>query len=169
MLEVIESFTVGEVIKYIVAIIGVLSVLVEWNKKIPWHPWSHIFSWVGKQFTKTIDEKIENLDRQVKDTNKAVQGLREDMERKFDEKQRNDDEKEMKRLRADIISFSDDCGRHTHHTKVHFENIFRVIDDYNKLCEEHNFPNHFIDGEVEYIKSVYEECLKDNKFLLDEQ
>ena len=125
-----------------------------------------MFAWIGKQFTKGIDEKIERLNKQIQDTAKAVEDLHNEMEHRFDENEKHDDDKEMKRLRASIIQFSDDCGRHIHHTKVHFENIFRDIDDYKRYCEKHNFPNHFIDGEVAYISSVYKQCLEENRFLL---
>ena len=166
MLEWIEALALKEVAEYIAVTIGVISLLVEWNKKIPWHPWSSMFAWIGKQFTKGIDEKIERLNKQIQDTAKAVEDLHNEMEHRFDENEKNDDDKEMKRLRASIIQFSDDCGRHIHHTKVHFENIFRDIDDYKRYCEKHNFPNHFIDGEVAYISSVYKQCLEENRFLL---
>ena len=58
MLEWIEALTLKQLAEYIAVTIGVISLIVEWNKKIPWHPWSSMFAWIGKQFTKGIDEKI---------------------------------------------------------------------------------------------------------------
>ena len=83
----------------------------------------------------------------------------------MDALERHSDEKEAKRLRSNIICFSDSCRIGTHHTKNHFENIFRDYDDYKNYCKVHKFENHFIDGEMSYIESIYEECLRENKFL----
>ena len=91
MLEWIESLTLKQLAEYIAVIIGVISLIVEWNKKIPWHPWSSMFAWIGKQFTKGIDEKIERLNKQIQDTAKAVEDLHNEMEHRFDENEKNDD------------------------------------------------------------------------------
>ena len=98
-----------------------------------------------------ISYRLENLDNKI--------------DLKFEEKNKDDDEKEAKRLRASIIAFSDSCRVNTKHTKQHFENVFRDIDDYNLYCMKHNIPNHYIDGEVSYITSIYEKCLRENSFL----
>ena len=43
--------------------------------------------------------------------------------------------------------------------------LTNFIDDYNEYCKKHNFPNHFIDGEVAYIKSVFQKCLAEDRFI----
>ena len=90
MLEWIEALTLKQLAEYIAVTIGVISLIVEWNKKIPWHPWSSMFAWIGKQFTKGIDEKIERLNKQIQDTAKAVEDLHNEMEHRFDENEKNE-------------------------------------------------------------------------------
>jgi len=165
VVEYVKSLTLGEVFAALVIILGVISAFIEWNKSIPAHPLTAFFSWLGKCFTQSINTRLDGLEKQIKDTNKAVTDLQSEMDTRFKEAERASDEKEMKRLRASIICFSDSCGKHEHHTKSHFDNIFRDIDDYNSLCEKHDFPNHFIEGEVRYIESVFDKCQRESKFL----
>lgn len=164
-IDYVQSLTLGQIMSWFASITVVVCGLIEWNKKIPLHPFSKLFSWIGSCFTRSLNDKIDNLETQVKDTNTALTNFRSDVEQKFKDNERASDDKEMKRLRASIIMFSDSCSRHEHHTKVHFENMFRDIDDYNEYCKKHNFPNHFIDGEVAYIKSVFQKCLAEDRFI----
>ena len=87
------------------------------------------------------------------------------MDKKFEEKQKDDDEKEAKRLRSSIIEFADSCRIGNHHTQNHFENVMRDYSEYADYCEKHDIPNHFIDSEYRYIEDIYQECLRENKFL----
>lgn len=168
VIEYVQSLTVGQVFTWLFSVSALLLGLVEWNKKIPFHPLTKVFSWIGSCLTKTLTksfmDELGELKKQVENNNKAITDLHNEMDTKFKERERDNDEKEAKRLRANIIAFSDECGRDIHHTKVHFENIFRDIDDYNRYCTKHSLANHFIEGEVRYIQAVYDECVKEHKF-----
>lgn len=164
-IEYVQSLTVGQVFTWLAGISTIILALVEWNKKIPFHPLTKFLSWVGSCISKNLATNLTDLEKQVKDINKAVADLHNEMDTKFKEVERASDEKEAKRLRANIIAFSDECGRDVHHTKVHFENIFRDVDDYKKYCAKHNLENHFIEGEVRYIQSIYDKCVTDHKFI----
>lgn len=165
LMALLETVTLKDIIYFIVGVIGVLSIVVEKAKKIPFHPWTHLFEWIGSSLTKSVDTKLEMIEQQQKANNDAIIELDKKVERKFSEQQKEADEKEAKRLRASIISFSDSCRVHEKHTKNHFENIMRDYDDYMAYCVKHNLENHFIEGEKQYIESVYQECLRENKFL----
>lgn len=163
--KLLESITLGDVLQTLSVLFGTILVFIEWSKKIPFNPLSSFMKWLGSLFLKSLSDKVDSLDAQVKENTNKIGKLHTEMDKRFADKQKSDDEKEMKRLRSSIIQFSDDCGRHIHHTKVHYENIFRDIDDYNTLCRIHNFPNHFIDKEISYIQSVYEQCLESDRFI----
>ena len=165
LMALLETVTLKDIIYFIVGVIGVLSIVVEKAKKIPFNPWTHLFEWIGNSLTKSVDTKLEMIEQQQKANNDALIELDKKVERKFSEQQKEADEKEAKRLRASIISFSDSCRVHEKHTKNHFENIMRDYDDYMVYCDKHNLENHFIEGEKQYIESVYQECLRENKFL----
>ena len=160
-----NSITLKDLCYFVVGIITVLSVIVEKAKKLPFKPWTHLFEWLGRCLTKDLNSKLEKIEKQQEANIEAINELDKKVERKFKEKQRIDDEKEAKRLRADIIMFADSCRVGNHHTQNHFENIMREYSDYMRYCEKHEIPNHFIDNEYYYIKSIYQECIQENKFI----
>lgn len=161
----LEPITINDLSYFIVGIITVLSVVVEKINSLPFKPWTHLFEWFGKCVTKSVDLKLEEIERQQKANIEAIIRLNEKVERKFEEKQKDDDEKEAKRLRSSIIQFADSCRVGNHHTQNHFENVMRDYSDYMDYCTKHDIPNHFIDSEYRYIEDIYQECLRENKFL----
>ena len=164
-MEFLESITLKDLIYFIVGVITVLSIVVEKVKSLPFNPWTTLFEWIGSCITKGVNERLEKLEIQQEANINAINELDKKVERKFEEKQRDDDEKEAKRLRASIIKFADACRVGVKHTQSHFENVIRDYSDYVSYCEKHNIPNHFIDNEYRYIEEIYQECLRENKFL----
>lgn len=162
---VLANVTLRQVFDFIVGIITVISVFVEFSKKIPFHPWSFLLSRLGKAINRDLREKLDELERQQNTLKEAVNTLGADMERRFNESDIAADTKEAKLLRSRIIEFADSCRVHQKHTKTAFENITRDYDDYVEYCKKRNIPNHFIDAEFEYIKDVYAECQEENKFI----
>ena len=118
-----------------------------------------------EKLEKTHKKISDDLEKTTKESNIAIKELGKMVDERFKEHKKEADEKEAKRLRAGIISFSDSCRVKDRHTKKHFENIFRDYDDYIAYCSKHNIPNHYIEGEYEYIQSVYQKCLRENSFL----
>lgn len=168
-MEFLDTFlanvTLKQVFDFIVGGIAVLSVMVEFSKKIPFHPWSFLLSQLGKALNSDLRTKLDELERRQDTINTAVNELKQDMEKRFNESATEADTKEAKRLRSRIIEFADSCRVHQKHTKTAFENITRDYDDYVAYCKKRNIPNHFIDAEFEYIKEVYAECQEENKFI----
>lgn len=164
-MELLDTVTLKDIIYFIVGVITIFSIVVEKAKNIPFHPWTHFFEIIGKSLTKSVDSKLELIEQQQKANNEAIIELDKKVEIKFKEKQEDDDTKEAKRLRARIIEFADSCRVGNHHTQNHFENIMRDYSDYMDYCSKHDIPNHFIDSEYKYIEDIYQECLRENKFL----
>lgn len=161
----LDTITLRQVFDFIVGAIAILSVVVEFSKKIPFHPWSFILSYFGKALNSDIKKKLDELEQTTDANIEAIKELKQDMEQKFKENSADADTKEAKRLRSRIIEFADSCRVHQKHTKTAFENTIRDYDDYMDYCEKHDIPNHFIDAEYEYIKSVYSQCQAENKFV----
>ena len=195
-LENIKNMSVGELVTYITIFFGIISIIVEKSKKLPFNPWSALFRWIGTKVTeplntklddfstnqnKRIDEleesqnkRLDQLEQQNNETKDSIESIRtdyqesmkmlkEDYNQRIDRLEYTADEKEAKRLRSNIICFSDSCKTGTAvHTKRHFENIFRDYDDYVNYCKKRDLENHFIDEEIEYIKEVYKNCTMKN-------
>ena len=170
--NMLNTIALRDTIYAIVGIVTVLSVVVEKAKSLPFKPWTFLFEYIGKCITKSIDDRLDKIEQQQKEIKlqqqaniEAITELDKKVDRKFEEKQRDDDEKEAKRLRASIIKFADACRVGTRHTQSHFENVIRDYSDYVAYCDKHDIPNHFIDSEYKYIEGIYQECLRENKFL----
>lgn len=186
--EQISAMPVGELAAHIAIILGIISVIVEKSKKLPFNPWSKLFNWIGSKANESISkrldgiekaqtERLDNLEKQYKQTTdlineiktdyiSSVSAIKDEFNSRIDKLEYDADEKEMKRLRSNILCFADACRtKSDSYTKQHFENIFRDYDDYLSYCENRNFKNHFIDGEIDYIKSVYTDYSNNNKFL----
>ena len=142
-MEVLKEFLQNITMWQVVVTFGVISALVEKSKKLPFNPWSNLFNWVNKP----VLQRLDSMEKQLKEFHA------------------DSDEKEAKKLRSNIMCFSDSCRVHEKHTKRHFENIFRDYDDYMELCRLRNLENHFLDEDMKYIQEVYQECQKENKFL----
>lgn len=160
-----NTITLKDICYFVVGIITVISVVVERLKSLPFKPWTHLFKFIGNTINSGVNSRLDKIEEQQKANNEAIIELEKTMENKFEEKQKDDDTKEAKRLRANIIQFADSCRVGNHHTQNHFENVFRDYDDYEDYCEKHEIPNHYIDSEYAYIRGVYEDCLKENKFI----
>lgn len=165
MSDILSLITLKDTIYFLAGIFMALSIFVEKVSKIPFKPWSKFFEWLGKCLTKSLNSKLVEIEKQQIANKDAIIELEKKVEKKFAEKQEDDDTKEAKRLRARIIEFADSCRVGNHHTQNHFENVFRDYSDYIDYCDRHNIPNHFIDSEYRYIEQIYQECLKENKFL----
>jgi hypothetical protein len=165
MTEILDGVTLRDIIYFIVGFIGVLSVIVEKAKSLPFHPWTHLFQWIGRSLTSDVSKRLDELEKATKANNDAIIELEKKVEKKFEEKQKDDDEKEAKRLRASIISFADSCRCGNKHTQNHYENVMRDYDDYMAYCNKHGIPNHYIESEYKYIEELYHERLHKNDFL----
>lgn len=80
-------------------------------------------------------------------------------------------QKEFEDYRVDvcrnhILHFNDDILHETKHTKEHFDQILRDVDDYEKYCEAHEgYKNNVANLAIENIRGTYNKCIKENKFL----
>ena len=161
----LESVTLKDAIYFIGGIIAVLSIIIERTKSLPFQPWTHLFRWIGKNITGSLETKLDELERKQCANNDAIVELEKKMDEKFREQKKDADEKEAQRLRESIISFADLCRCGNKHTQTHFENVMRDYDKYKAYCTEHGIPNHYIDSDYRYIEDLYQHRLRNNDFL----
>lgn len=76
---------------------------------------------------------------------------------------------EAREARVRILRFADECRRGEKHSKEHFDTVLSEggdVDIYEDYCSKHpKFPNSKTTTSVKIIKELYEDCLKDNKFI----
>lgn len=98
----------------------------------------------------------------------AIEKSIENMDKKLDAHIASDDERYATQCRARIISFGAELINEPQHlhTKGQFDAVLNDITSYNQYCEEHpKYQNEMTARSIEIIRSVYDECAKEHKFL----
>ena len=75
----LETVTLKQVFDFIVGIVAVVSVIVEFSKKIPFHPWSFVFTQIGKALNKDVRSKLDELEQKCDANNKAIKEVKKDV------------------------------------------------------------------------------------------
>lgn len=90
------------------------------------------------------------------------------VEEKLDDHIRADNERYATECRARIISFGAELMNEPDHwhTKGQFDAVLGDITSYTQYCDAHpTYQNEMTDRSVEIIRSVYDECAREHKFL----
>lgn len=129
-----------------IGIIGALSIFVE-IIPIKINPWSSLFKYIGRAMNQEIINKVDKLEKDIDNISNKV------------------DANEIKRMRSEILSFSNSCKIGIKHTGDEFKHIIELHGDYEKLINKTNIPNGLVDVEFSYIVEVYKECLQKGTLL----
>lgn len=145
------GLTVGQIVGWITAGLAVLSVIIEFNKKIKFNPLSTALKWIGKRTNGELEEKIDNMEKKMD----SLEGSVADLER-------ND----IIDCRREILQFADELRRGVKHSQETFDQILSDIDAYDRYCVAHkDFQNNKTLAAKKKILEVYDKRLDDNDFL----
>lgn len=145
------GLTVGQIIGWITAGLAVLSVIIEFNKKIKFNPLSAALKWIGKRTNGELVEKIDGMEKKMD----SLEGSVADLER-------ND----IIDCRREILQFADELRRGVKHSQETFDQILSDIDAYDRYCAAHkDFQNNKTLAAKKKILEVYDKRLDDNDFL----
>lgn len=112
------------------------------------NPWSAIAKTLGRAINKEMMDKLESLDKEMKQLRDATA-----LESALN-------------CRVRIIHFGDETLHGQKHTKEHFDQILRDIDKYEHYCSTHpEFENNVTVLTSARIKEIYQKCLADGDFL----
>ena len=112
------------------------------------NPWSAIAKALGRAINKEMMDKLESLDKEMKQLRDAT-ALESALNR-----------------RVRILHFGDETLHGQKHTKEHFDQILRDIDKYEHYCSTHpEFENNVTVLTSARIKEIYQKRLEDGDFL----
>ena len=112
------------------------------------NPWSAIAKALGRAINKEMMDKLESLDKEMKQLRDATA-----LESALN-------------CRVRIIHFGDETLHGQKHTKEHFDQILRDIDKYEHYCSTHpEFENNVTVLTSARIKEIYQKRLEDGDFL----
>ena len=147
------ALQVKDITSLIVWILGGISIIIEFNKKIPLHPLSHVVKWMGSILNRETLEKLDEIALQSAQVKEEVKDISDRLTR-FEE-ETND--KRAVDMRNQIIDFSENLRLGKEYSTKQFESALGVVSRYYDHCERHNIRNHYIDGETEFIKEKFRE------------
>ena len=112
------------------------------------NPWSAIAKTLGRAINKEMMDKLESLDKEMKQLRDAT-AL-----------------ESVLNCRVRILHFGDETLHGRKHTKEHFDQILRDIDKYEHYCSTHpEFENNVTVLTSARIKEIYQKRLADGDFL----
>lgn len=112
------------------------------------NPWSAIAKTLGRAINKEMMDKLESLDKEMKQLRDAT------------------DLESVLNCRVRILHFGDETLHGQKHTKEHFDQILRDIDKYEHYCSTHpEFENNVTVLTSARIKEIYQKRLADGDFL----
>ena len=112
------------------------------------NPWSAIAKALGRAINKEMMDKLESLDKEMKQLRDATA-----LESALN-------------CRVRILHFGDETLHGQKHTKEHFDQILRDIDKYEHYCSTHpEFENNVTVLTSARIKEIYQKRLADGDFL----
>ena len=147
------ALQIKDIVSLIAWILGVVSIIIEFNKKIPLHPLSHVVKWMGSILNRETLEKLDEIALQSAQVKEEVKDISDRLTR-FEE-ETND--KRAVDMRNQIIDFSENLRLGKEYSVKQFESALGVVSRYYDHCERHNIRNHYIDGETEFIKEKFRE------------
>ena len=148
------ALQVKDIISLVAWVVGGLSILIEFNKKIPLHPLSHIGKWMGSILNRETLEKLSEIAEKSSQTKEEVKEINERLTR-FEE---DTNDKRAVDMRNQIINFSEDLRLGHIFSVKQFETIMCTVSRYYDHCEKHNIKNHYIDEETAYIREKFREA-----------
>ena len=112
------------------------------------NPWSLIARCIGRALNKDLFDKIDAIDQKVVS-----------LEEKSDE--RNADS-----CRSQILRFGDEILHGVPHSKEHYDDILRLITEYENYCADHpKYMNNVAVATIKHIKHMYQRHLEEDSFL----
>lgn len=124
--------------------------------------WNFLFSSIGKYLNSGLSKSIDDIKSDMKEVSDNIQRV----EKKLDNHIEVQDEQYILGLRQNILRFSDEIVEGTLHTKEHYDELLRNIDEYYAYCDSHEkFKNSVTDASARNIKARYDEHLQNKDFL----
>lgn len=119
------------------------------------------------------NDKFEEVIKSLKELSSDLQGVHEEVttvktyvksevETLSDKIDRNN----AIQSRIRILRANDEMRQDVHHSYEYFRQLNQDITEYEAYCRNHpEFKNNEAANSIEYINSVYQECMKKNNFL----
>lgn len=129
--------------------------------------WTILISIIGGgAFLSFIEYLIKRHDEKKGKTNKIMEAIEKIQAQVRELKKENDDDRATN-ARIRILKFSDEVRHGVRHSKEAFDQVNQDIDIYNAYCKANpSYENNRGVQAIENIERIYQQCLRDNDFLI---
>lgn len=118
-------------------------------------PWSAIARGVGKAMNKDMMDKLDCVDKEVRNLKTNYEDIRNRMGKDGADA-----------CRSRILRFSDELRRGVEHSEEFFNQILADVSDYERYCASHpDYVNSKATNAIAEINKVYQRCLEKDSFL----
>ena len=138
-------------------VIAISSVLFEITP-IKFNPISFICNWVGKRITAGIKNDIDELKRNT-------DAQYDELKNEISTTQKAVDMQRIANIKSIILDFANSCRNGRKHSKEEFTYILSENNEYEELIKKYHLINNVYTEDFAYIKEIYRECMRENKFL----
>lgn len=139
---------------WVIAIFGLIFEVTP----IKFSPISSFLKWIGKRITFELDKKIDNMQIVSKDRYNELKNENENLRYAVDMQR-------ISNIKAVILDFANSCRNGRKHSKEEFTYILSENNEYEELIKRYNLINNVYKEDFAYIKEIYHDCLRENKFL----
>lgn len=137
VMEILQGLEIEAVAGQAVLVLVVILSLVQVSP-IKINPWDHIFEWMGKKMNRETQEKLTDLQKQVRDLwiNNHRQG---------------------------ILTFSREEKAGIHHDSEEWSNILNLCEEYERYTEDNHVTNGVVKENTKYIRDLYQKNSHEHK------
>lgn len=148
MLDMLHHYT-----PWIAGIFVVFNIFFE-IAPIKFNPISGLLKWMGVKLNQNVMTEIKEIDQHMTEFEREIGNIKNKM-----------DKNRIEDLRFAIIDFSDSMRTGRKHSKNAFEHVMKYHDEYITLLKKYGLANGVTNEAYKYICEVYQQCLKENKFI----
>ena len=133
-----------EYLKYILIIIGVLSLFIR-PKKIEVPIWQYLLKGIGDAINGSLKAEIASVSKQITEVDKLL-----------NEHIKAQNEQEITNCRRRILRFDDEVLRGEKHGQEHWNNVMEDVDTYLSFCNSHeDYHNSKAEKAMAHLKDTY--------------
>lgn len=112
------------------------------------NPWTYIAKKIGRSINGEVLDEVTKVSANLSALKKEFDEYRADVSRNH------------------ILRFNDDILHDVKHSKEHFDQILKDVNDYEIYCDVHkDYKNNVANLAIQNIKQAYKKCSEDNSFL----
>lgn len=122
------------------------------------NPISSIFNWIGTKITIDIKRDIEEMKCNT-------QNHYDELKTEIENTKYAVDMQRIANIKAVVLDFANSCRNGRKHSKEEFTYILSENNEYEELIRKYKLVNNVYKEDFAYIKEIYHDCMRENKFL----